>query len=129
MTSSVKKGYVTQEEALRVKDEADARTTNAQMPAIKWRIGNDIKSVELYGDIRLRFEDRQVEDPNPKGAHLDLGRFRYALRAGLRGELANDFNYGLRLEIAPTPARPGSLLAAPVPARLTRVHLANPPPG
>ena len=112
----VKKGYVTQEEAQKVKEEADARLTNAQMPALKWKISDGIKSIELFGDIRLRFEDRQAEAPND--ARVDLGRFRYAVRVGLRGDLADHFNYGLRR---------GSLLAPPLPALLTRVPLANPP--
>ncbi|MGA2540544.1 MAG: putative porin [Verrucomicrobiota bacterium] len=100
----VKKGYVTQEEAQKVKAEADARLTNAQMPALKWKISDGIKSVELFGDIRMRFEDRQAEAPND--ARIDLGRFRYAVRVGLRGDLAGNFNYGLRLETASNPRSP-----------------------
>jgi len=100
----IKKGYVTQEEAMKVKEEADARLTNAQMPAMKWKISDGIKSIELFGDIRLRFEDRQAEAPN--NARLDLSRFRYALRLGLRGDLADNFNYGLRLETASNPRSP-----------------------
>jgi hypothetical protein len=100
----VKKGYVTQEEAQKVKEEADARLTNAQMPALKWKISDGIKSIELFGDIRLRFEDRQAEAPND--ARVDLGRFRYAVRVGLRGDLADNFNYGLRLETASNPRSP-----------------------
>ena len=100
----VKKGYVTQEEAQKVKAEADARMTNGVVPAMKWKISDSIKSIELFGDIRLRFEDRQVEAPN--NARLDLGRFRYALRLGLRGDLADHFYYGLRLETAANPRSP-----------------------
>ena len=101
----VKKGYVTQEEAQKVKEEADARMTNLQqMPSLKWKISDGIKSVELFGDIRLRFEDRQAEAPND--ARVELGRFRYALRLGLRGDLADNFNYGLRLETASNPRSP-----------------------
>ena len=100
----VKKGYVTQEEAQQVKAEADARMTNAEMPALKWKISDGIKSVELFGDIRLRFEDRQAQAPDY--ARIDLGRFRYALRLGLRGDLADNFNYGLRLETASNPRSP-----------------------
>jgi hypothetical protein len=100
----VKKGYVTQEEAQQVKAEADARMTNAEMPAMKWKISDGIKSVELFGDIRLRFEDRQAQTPDY--AKIDLGRFRYALRLGLRGDLADNFNYGFRLETASNPRSP-----------------------
>jgi len=101
----VKKGYVTQEEAQKVKEEADARMSSLQqMPSMKWKISDGIKSIELFGDIRLRFEDRQAEVPND--ARVDLGRFRYALRLGLRGDLADHFNYGIRLETASNPRSP-----------------------
>ncbi len=100
----VKKGYVTQEEAQKVKDEAAGSVSNAQMPALKWKISDGIKSVELFGDIRFRYEDRQAEAPTD--ARIDLGRFRYALRVGLRGDLADNFYYGLRLETAANPRSP-----------------------
>jgi hypothetical protein len=100
----VKKGYVTQEEAQKVKDEVDARLTNGVLPSTKWKISDAIKSVELFGDIRLRFEDRQAKVPDDN--FVELGRFRYALRLGLRGDLADYFNYGLRLETASNPRSP-----------------------
>ncbi|MGA2173965.1 MAG: putative porin [Verrucomicrobiota bacterium] len=101
----VKKGIVTQEEAQQLRAEAQAsRTNNPSASASKWKIGNGINSVELFGDIRLRFEDRQVH--TPIGDRLELGRYRYALRLGLRGDLVDDFYYGLRLETASNPRSP-----------------------
>jgi hypothetical protein len=100
----VKKGYVTQDEAQKVKDEAAGSLSNAQMPALKWKISDGIKSVELFGDIRFRFEDREAQVPTD--ARIDLNRFRYALRVGLRGDLADNFNYGFRLETAANPRSP-----------------------
>jgi hypothetical protein len=104
----IQKGFVTQQEAERVKAEADFMRTNGTantMPAPSpWRISNGIKDIGLFGDVRLRYEGRSVEDPN--GGKIDLNRLRYALRLGLRGDLFDNFYYGLRLETAANPRSP-----------------------
>jgi hypothetical protein len=101
----VKKGIVSQEEADKLKSEAESLPTNTIAPSFtKWKIGDGIKSVELCGDIRMRYESRDVQ--TPAGGHLDLDRFRYALRLGLWGDLASDFYYGLRLETSANPRSP-----------------------
>jgi len=99
----VKKGFVTQDEAEKVKAEADALRTNelAQLPQSKWSINNAIKKVEVYGDLRLRYEDRRAEDP--AGGHIDLNRIRYAVRLGLRGDVYDNFYYGVRVETSTNP--------------------------
>jgi hypothetical protein len=101
----IKKGYVTQEEAEKVKAEADYSRTNglavsAPAPS-KWKISKGIESVELFGDVRLRYEGRSVEDP--KGGKIELNRLRYALRLGLRGDAFEDFSYGFRIETSANP--------------------------
>ncbi len=104
----IKKGFVTQEEAERVKAEADYMRTNGAanaMPSVsKWKISDAIKSVQLFGDLRMRYEDRSVRDPG--NGQIDLERLRFALRFGLRGDLRDDFYYGLRLETASNPRSP-----------------------
>jgi len=101
----VRKGIVTQDEAEKLKNEAEATTTNAATTSLtKWKIGDAIKSVELYGDIRTRYESRDVQ--TPVGGHVDLDRFRYAVRLGIRGDLADQFYYGLRFETAANPRSP-----------------------
>lgn len=104
----VKKGYVTQQEAEQVEAEARASQTNgmAYPPAeqSKWKITEGIKSVQLYGDIRFRYENRDASDSGDN--HIDLQRIRYALRFGLRGDAYDDFYYGLRLETAANPRSP-----------------------
>jgi hypothetical protein len=101
----VKKGIVTQDEAEKLKSEAESvGTNNLSTSSTKWKITDGIKSVELYGDIRMRYESRDIQTPG--GGHLDLDRFRYALRIGLRGDLASDFYYGLRMETASNPRSP-----------------------
>jgi len=101
----IQKGFVTRQEAEKVKAEAEAmRTnelTNASSPPSQWKISKGIKNVELFGDIRLRYEDRSAEDS--AGNNIDLQRFRYAVRLGLRGEVFDDFYYGVRLDTAANP--------------------------
>lgn len=101
----IKKGFVTQQEAEQVETEAAAlRTNGAQMPSVppsKWKISEGLKSVELFGDIRLRYEDRSATDPS--GNSIDEQRFRYAVRLGLRGSLFDDFYYGVRLDTGQNP--------------------------
>jgi hypothetical protein len=107
----IKKGFISEQEAGKVKAEADAAraantATNAMPPIAdsKWKISNAIKSVELFGDIRLRYEEREADLPGGGGVKLDRGR--YAVRLGLRGEAFDNFYYGLRLDTANNPRSP-----------------------
>jgi len=105
----IQKGILTQDEARKVKAEADAIRTNAVNQATapadsKWKIGKAIKNIELFGDIRLRYEHRQAN--TPIGDRLELDRGRVAVRLGLRGDLFDDFYYGLRLETSSNPRSP-----------------------
>ena len=101
----VQKGFVTQAEAEKVKAEADLmRTNGTQMPPFpesKWKISDGIKNVDLFGDVRLRYEGRTARDP--EGDKIRLDRYRYSLRVGLRGEALDDFDYGFRLETSANP--------------------------
>ena len=103
----VKKGYVTQQEADQVEAEAEAeaqRTNQMAMPQIppsKWIISKGIQNINLFGNARLRYEDRSAEDP--AGNSVDLRRFRYALQVGLRGDLFDQFYYGVRLDTGTSP--------------------------
>ena len=96
----LEKGMITESEAARVQAESDARRTNniATPDISKWKIedGLGIKSIELFGDVRLRYENRTASDPN--SGDINLQRYRYAVRIGLRGDVFNDFYYGLRLQ-------------------------------
>jgi hypothetical protein len=102
----VKKGYVTQDEAEKLQTESDSIQSNGPSSSSfpKWLVGDGIKSVELFGDIRARFEDRVSTTPAYGNVHLN--RYRYALRLGLRGDATDDFYYGLRLETASNPRSP-----------------------
>ncbi|HTR43787.1 MAG TPA: putative porin [Pseudomonadales bacterium] len=105
----IQKGILTQQEAGKVQAEAAAMNTNipAQMPSstsTKWIVSPAIKSMELYGDMRVRYESRTAEDPG--GDSINLQRFRYSLRVGLRGDMFDNFFYGFRLETGSSPRSP-----------------------
>jgi hypothetical protein len=105
----IQKGMITQEEAGKVQTEADANRTNELKHAMssmgsKWDINKAVKKLELYGDIRVRYEYREAS--TPLDARMELDRFRYALRLGLRGDLFDDVYFGLRLETSTNPRSP-----------------------
>jgi hypothetical protein len=104
----IEKGMLTQEEALKVRGEADAMRTNSttisSSSSSKWKLNNAFKSIELYGDVRLRYENRQVSAPDD--SRIELNRERAALRFGLRGDLLDDFYYGFRLDTSANPRSP-----------------------
>jgi len=99
----LEKGVITQDEAAKTEAQLAAARTNESAPYLdsKWKVSSGIKSVELYGDLRLRFEDRQEKDPS--GGNIELQRFRYAARLGLKGDAADDVYYGFRLETSSNP--------------------------
>src|SRR5579863_383444 len=103
----LKKGIISQDEATQVEAEAAAENSNnlamAAAPS-KWIISDGIKNIQLFGDIRMRYEHRQAD--TPADGRLGLERWRYALRLGLRGEAQGGFYYGLRLETAANPRSP-----------------------
>ena len=105
----IQKGMITQEEARKVQAEADAHSTNVlkhAMPSMdsKWKIGKGIKQLELFGDLRLRYEYRDAS--TPPGARVELDRGRFAVRVGLRGEVFDDFYFGFRLDTSSNPRSP-----------------------
>jgi len=56
----LQKGMITEDEAAKVQAQVDASRTNevAQFPPSKWNISPGIKNLELFGDVRLRYEYR-----------------------------------------------------------------------
>lgn len=62
----------------------------------RFKMSDAIKSMELYGDLRLRYEDRIAIAPN--NSELERQRWRYAFRLGVRGDVGSDWFYGLRLD-------------------------------
>jgi Putative porin len=78
--------------------------------ADKWKLSTSITEMELYGDIRLRYQynggETQSRGPvAAPGAGIagtndwqERERERYRLRLGLRGTFLDDWFFGLRLE-------------------------------
>ncbi len=75
----------------------------------KWKLFPALTELELFGDLRLRYEYRggrtdntPVAAPSPgvAGTHdwQERERERYRLRFGLRGTVLDDWFFGLRLE-------------------------------
>jgi hypothetical protein len=100
----VAKGILKQDDAEQLK--MAARTNNAANfnngGDQKFRVSSVIKSMELYGDVRFRYEYRAAQLGPEAGSVYDAeNRWRYALRIGVRGDLPDDCYYGLRLETSP----------------------------
>jgi hypothetical protein len=98
----LKKGVITEEEAKSVKAEADMQTN--LVSASKWKLSNAIKEIGLYGDVRFRFEHREADTEGGASGYRE--RYRYALRLGLRGDIYDNFYYGIRLETSQNPRSP-----------------------
>ena len=80
-----------------------------KLSADKWKLSTSTTEIELYGDVRLRYQynggrtdDTPVAPPGAgiAGTHdwQERERERYRLRLGLRGTLLDDWFFGLRLE-------------------------------
>jgi hypothetical protein len=96
----VKKRLITDQEAEEVRTELVKESANTA--AGKWKLSTPITEIELYGDVRLRYEYRGGRLPsdhndNPNDWY-ERERERYRLRVGLRGTLADDWFFGIRLE-------------------------------
>src|SRR5215470_6076177 len=79
--------------------------------ADKWKLSTSITELEIYGDVRLRYDYRggESKDRGPVASPPANGvagqndwqereRERYRLRLGLRGTLMDDWFFGVRLE-------------------------------
>jgi hypothetical protein len=109
----VKKKLISDQEAEEVRAELtkEVSTTSAG----KWKLSAPITELELYGDLRTRYEYRggETDDglakPRPTAGvggpndWQERKRERYRLRIGLRGTLADDWFFGVRLETSTNP--------------------------
>jgi hypothetical protein len=96
----VKKRLISDQEAEEVRGELIKES--ASTAAGKWKLSAPITELELYGDVRLRYEYRGGRTPadhtDTPNDWYERERERYRLRVGLRGTLADDWFFGLRLE-------------------------------
>ncbi|HEV2331211.1 MAG TPA: putative porin [Verrucomicrobiae bacterium] len=103
------KGVLTADEANELKAENSTDQTNSvnQGPPSVWKISNTFKSINLFGDLRFRYEYRGADNvPGASPNTYYRERFRYALRFGIKGDLVDNFYYGLRLETSTNPRSP-----------------------
>jgi hypothetical protein len=69
--------------------------------ADKWKLSLPLTELEIYGDVRLRYEYRAgqgADNSNIPRDWQERERERYRIRLGLRGTLADDWFFGVRLE-------------------------------
>ena len=111
----VKKRLISDQEAEEVRAELTKQVSETS--GGKWKLSSPITEIELYGDARVRYEYRagrtgdDVPQPaiapgNGLGGPRDWqqrDRERYRLRLGLRGTLADDWFFGVRLETSTSP--------------------------
>ena len=95
----VRKKLITDQEAEGVRAELTKESTS--ISAGKWKLSTPITELELYGDARLRYEIRSGETDSQDTLQRNLPRYR--LRLGLRGILADDWFFGVRLETGTNP--------------------------
>src|SRR5437773_5538433 len=93
----VRKKLITDQEAEEVRAELtkEVATTSGG----KWKLSTPITELELYGDIRMRYEYRggeTTDNSNFRDDWQERQRERYRLRLGLRGTLADDWFFGIR---------------------------------
>ena len=90
----VRKKLITAQEAEEVR--AELTKDSATSSAGKWKLSTPVTELELYGDARVRYEIRDGETLTDDSQQRN--RERYRLRLGLRGILADDWFFGVRLE-------------------------------
>ena len=101
----VRKKVISDQEAEEVRAELTKEA--ASTAAGKWKLSTPINEIELYADARVRYEYRAGRlpgnDPDNPNDWLERHRERYRVRIGLRGTLADDWFFGLRLETSTSP--------------------------
>src|SRR5580692_7248373 len=90
----VAKGILKQDEADQLKSESSTNNP-ANLDSSKFKLSKVIKSAEIFGDLRFRYEYRSAEGnwnpapvtggTTPASKYFDTAdRWRYALRLGIR---------------------------------------------
>jgi hypothetical protein len=116
LNALVKKGVLSNQEAedIEAQDQKDYNMTSAS----KINLSSSIKSITFYGDLRLRYEQRDGTVGNgaaltttttAHGESEDLSRWRYRLRFGVKGTLYDNFFFGIRAATNPNYDRSGNV--------------------
>ena len=91
----VKKGIVTDQEGEQLRADL-VKDFAANSSAGKLNVSASLSELRISGDVRVRYEYRQGQ--NPTGDNVDRNRFRYRLRPTITGQLGSDWFFGFRLE-------------------------------
>jgi len=119
LNALVKKGVLSDREAqdIMAQDEKEYATTGAS----KINLSSAVKSIQFYGDVRLRFEMRDGTVPGGvlqngsatkianTGDSETMNRWRYRLRLGVKGEMYDNFFWGVRAATNPNYDRSGNV--------------------
>jgi hypothetical protein len=113
----VKKGVLSDQEAEDI--QAQQQKDYSSTAASKIGLSPSIKSITFYGDLRLRYELRDGSEGSGAtgsgGAISKTGdsqtdnRWRYRLRFGVKGDLYDNFFYGIRIATNPNYDRSGNV--------------------
>ena len=112
----VKKGVLSDQEAedIRSDEEKDYSSTAAS----KINLSTSIKTITFYGDLRLRYELRDGTTPSGvtgQGGTIagagsqDRNAWRYRLRFGFKGDIFDNWFYGVRIATNPYYNRSGNV--------------------
>lgn len=95
------KGLISVQDVEKARAELARRAAAAAEtpPANRLKLADWIKSLELYGDARLRYEYRAGKDLS--GDHLERNRWRYRFRLGANLQFTDHLRAGMRLETGP----------------------------
>jgi Putative porin len=104
----VRKKVINDQEAEEVRAELSKEA--ASTAAGKWKLSTPINEIELYGDLRMRYEYRAGRLPDEfkfgqdnQNDWQERKRQRYRLRLGLRGTVMDDWFFGIRMETNSNP--------------------------
>ena len=109
----VRKKIITDQEAEELRGELNKDYANTS--AGKLKMSTPLTEMEIYGDMRVRYEYRAGETASnipvaPPATGIagendwqERKRERYRLRLGIRGTLVDDWFFGLRLETSASP--------------------------
>lgn len=113
----VKKGVLSDRERQDIMTEDQKEYNTSALSKIN--LPTSVKSITFYGDLRLRYEMRDGTTPAgytgsggkllTSGDSEDDNRWRYRLRFGVKGDLYDNFFWGIRASTNPTYDRSGNV--------------------
>lgn len=84
--------------ALQDTQQAETAEKAKQASPASLKVPEALKSMEIYGDLRMRYENRIAKEASDAATSEERQRWRYAFRIGLRGDVNENFFYGVRLD-------------------------------